>query len=189
MINSNQKRNEPNLSEKEDLTYIESFLSGNDDAFSALYIKYVDELFAYGIGLGFDRDTLKDAIQDVFYKLYFEKKTLKKVVRLKFYLLKSLKNRLFDLYRSTVETTSISLHEASFPVKSTILDHIVGEEERKDIQNHIDQLLSKVTDRQREAIYLRFMQELEYEEIGELLEMTPPAVRKLVSRAIKRMRE
>lgn len=189
MTNSNQKRSESELSTEEDIEYIKSFLGGNDDAFSILYTKYVDELFAYGIGLGFDREALKDAIQDIFYKLYFEKKTLKKVARLKFYLFRSLKNRLFDLHRSTVEQTSISHYETSFPVKSTILDHIIGEEERKDVQNHINELLDKITDRQREAIYLRFMQELEYEEVGELMGMTPPAVRKLVSRAIKRMRE
>ncbi|GAB6120048.1 RNA polymerase sigma factor [Dysgonomonas termitidis] len=189
MVNTNKYENNSKLSDEEDIKYIKSFLSGDDKAFSFMYTKYVDELLAYGISLGFDRETLKDIIQDVFYKLYFDKKILKNVIRLKFYLFKIFKNKLFDLHRSSVKTTAISYFEMSFSIKSTILDFLIGEEERKDIENHIDRLLNKITDRQRDAIYLRFIQEMEYEEIGELLDMTAPAVRKLVSRAIKRMRE
>ena len=50
-------------------------------------------------------------------------------------------------------------------------------------------MLEILTDKQKEAVYLRFIQELEYEEVANLLDMTAPAVRKLISRAIKRMRD
>lgn len=186
--NPTNSNNQFNSTGDEDTVYLNAFLAGDDDAFTYIYNKYADDLFAFGMGFGFDRETLKDVIQDVFYKLYFDKKKLKKVVRLKYYLFAAFKNKLFDLYRSSVETTTIT-EEMPFSVKSTILDHIIGEEEQTAIQEYIDSLLNKVTDRQRTAIYLRFIEEMEYEEVAKLLDMTPPAVRKLVHRAIKRMRE
>jgi len=188
MTDSVNQNHHFNMSGDEDSKYLESFLAGDDEAFSFIYNKYIDDLFAFGMGFGFEHDAVKDSIQDVFFKLYFEKKKLKKVVRLKYYLFTSLRNKLLDLYRSSVETTAIT-DEMPFYIRTTILDHLIGEEDRISVEEQINSLLEKVTDRQRTAIYLRFMKEMEYEEIGEILDMTPPAVRKLVSRAIKRMRE
>ncbi len=168
---------------------LQSFLAGNKDAFSLIYKKYVNELFAYGMGLGVDRETLKDAIQDVFYKFHENKKQLAAVNNLKYYLLRILKNRLLNIYRAEMKISDESPVELSFTIKSTVLDDLIQEEEQLAIQTKVDNLLKVLTDRQREAIYLRFIQEMEYEEIGKLLEMTPQASRKLVSRAIKRMRE
>lgn len=173
----------------EDQALLRIFLAGDSNGFSAIYRKYVNELFAYGMGLGFDKEIVKDAIQDVFYKFYESKKHLKNVNNLKYYLFRMLKNHLLDIYRSKIYVSDIHTSELSFSIKTTVLDEMITEEERLALQTRIDHLLLTLTDRQREAIYLRFIQEMEYEEIGEFLNMTPQASRKLVSRAIKRMRE
>ena len=69
------------------------------------------------------------------------------------------------------------------------LDYIEEEEERKEIAEQIENMLCSLTGRQREAIYLRYMQELEYDEIAVLLNLTTKGTRKLIYRAIERMRE
>ena len=188
-----RKKNKGSIHTDEGNRLLESFLAGNDDAFSSIYKKYVDELFAYGTGLCFERETLKDAIQDIFCKLYFDKKGLRNVKQLKHYLFIMLRNRLIDIHRTSMNLNLTDFHqskyEMTFSIKSTILDDIIGEEERNNIQQRIDTLLNKLTDRQREAVYLRFIHEMKYEEIAVLLNMTLPAVRKLVARAMKSMRD
>lgn len=184
-----RKKQPINTTDSPDIELLNSFLGGNDEAFSVIYRRYVDELFAYGVGLGFDRDTLKDVIQDVFYKLYENRKKLKNIKQLRAYLYSMLRNRLFDIYRASAETNDISRYEMCFFTKSTVLDEMIGEEEKLAVQAHIDTLMRRLTNRQREAVYLRFVEEMEYEEIAGLLQMTAPAVRKLISRSIKRMRE
>lgn len=186
MTREKQQIDQTDLSDTE---LLNSFLNGNDDAFEVIYRRYVNELFAYGIGLGFDRATLEDVLQDVFYKLYDSKKKLKEITQLRPYLYSMLRNRLFDLYRAAIDSNDISRYEMSFFTKTTILDDIIGEEERMALQAHIDSLMLRLTNRQREAVYLRFIKEMEYEEISKLLRMTPTAVRKLISRSIKRMRD
>ena len=42
------------------------FVDGDDAAFTFIYKKYVDLLLHYGRSLGFEKEVLKDAIQDVF---------------------------------------------------------------------------------------------------------------------------
>lgn len=174
---------------KEDHTLLHNFIAGDNNSFSEIYKKYVNELFAYGLGLSFDKEILKDAIQDVFYKFYESKKHLKNVSNLKYYLFRMLKNHLLDIYRSQIYFGDINTLELTFSIKTTVLDEMITEEEKLALQTKIDHLLLTLTDRQREAIYLRFIQEMEYEEIGKLLDMAPQASRKLVSRAIKRMRD
>ncbi|MDR2917998.1 MAG: sigma-70 family RNA polymerase sigma factor [Tannerella sp.] len=173
----------------EEQTLIKTFIAGNNYAFSLIYKRYVNELFAYGLALGFNRETVKDAVQEVFYKLHENKKHLGKLDSLKYYLLKMMKNHLVDIYRSEIETSNIDSYELSFSIKTTVLDELITKEEQTQLQAKIDSLLSLLTNRQREAVYLRFIQEMEYEEIGKLLDLTPHASRKLVSRAVKRMRE
>jgi len=175
------------LTVEQDCILLEAFIAGNRYAYSLIYKKYVNELFAYGMGLNFERETVKDAIQEVFYKLHTHKQQLKSVSNVKYYLLRMLKNHLLNHYRSQVETNEID--EITFSVHTTILDELITEEEQAQLQSQVDKLLQVLTDRQREAVYLRFIQEMEYEEIGALLEITPQASRKLISRAIKRMRE
>lgn len=174
---------------EQDRILLEAFIAGNSHAYSLIYKKYVNELFAYGMALHSERETVKDAIQEVFYKLHIHKQQLKNVGNIKYYLLRMLKNHLLNHYRSQVETNEIDSNENLFSIHTTILDELITEEEQTQLRNRVDKLLQVLTDRQREAVYLRFIREMEYEEIGALLDMTPQASRKLVSRAIKRMRE
>lgn len=177
------------LEVEQDHVLLEAFIAGNSYAYSLIYKKYINELFAYGVALNFEREAVKDAIQEVFYKLHLHKQRLKNVCNLKHYLLRILKNHLLNHYRSQVETNEINSNEITFSIHTTVLDELIDKEEQIQLRNRINKLLQVLTNRQREAIYLRFIQEMEYEEIGILLEMTPQASRKLVSRAIKRMRE
>lgn len=178
------KQNNENDSE-----LLNSFIRGSSSAFALLYNKYVDELFAYGISLGFNRETVKDALHDVFYKFHARKKDFKEVTNLKFYLFRMLKNRLLDLSKSTLKEEPLGFENTSFLVGVSISDNLIEEEERKELEKRVNQLLNVLTQRQKEAIYLRFIQEMEYDEVATLLQMTAPAVRKLISRAVKRMRE
>ena len=71
----------------------------------------------------------------------------------------------------------------------TILDTMISDEERQDVAATIAQLMDMLTDRQREAIYLRYMHGMSYEEIAELMDLQVGSVRKLVYRAITVLRE
>lgn len=177
------------FTDEHDASLLSGLVEGNQTSFSLLYTNYVNDLFAYGIGLGCDRERLKDAIQDVFYKLYENRRKLPQIKHLKYYLLRMLKNQLLDMHRSNQHQVALVSDELTFSIKTTILDDLISEEEQQLLQTKVTHLLDSLTDRQREAVYLRFIQEMEYDEIATLLNMTPQASRKLIFRAIKRMRQ
>jgi RNA polymerase sigma factor (sigma-70 family) len=166
------------------------FREGDEEAFSFFYQFFINDLYAYGMGLGAEREWVKDVIQDVFLKVYFKARNYESLAHFKHFLLKSVKHKLYDLYKSKAFASSIDISgdKPHFTIATTVLDDIIGSEDRAIIQQKIDHLLSKLTARQKEAIYLRFIQELEYAQIAEILDMTTPAVRKLVFRSLKRLK-
>lgn len=165
---------------------------------ATLYNRYVDDLFTYGCYLGFEREMVKDAIHDVFVKLTTDEVLLKNISHIRFYLFKSLKNRLLDIYkRMKREVTQgdatpleeIPLGEMSFQIVVNVEEDYIKEEEQELIKKEIEEMLNSLTARQREIIYLRYVQEYDYNEIAELLHISVHGCRKLVSKAILSLRE
>lgn len=167
------------------------FREGDNYAFSVFYKSYFNDMYSYGKSIGTDTEVLKDTIQDIFYKVYSDRRNFTSQEHLKFYLLKSVRNAMIDRGRTSGRgnTDGNKVPELQFTITTTVLDSLIDEEERGALQQRVDRLLAELTDRQREAIYLRYMEELDYEEVAEILEMTVHGVRKLVSRAIGRLKQ
>ena len=158
---------------------------------ASIYNLYVDDMLTYAIYLGFERNVAMDAIHDVFCKFVERKLKLHHVENQKYYLLRALKNRLFDIYRNQLEEVDIS--EVSdldpiFNVNISIEDVIIDKELKMQIENQIKDMLDTLTDRQREVVYLRYIQEYDYEQISQLMDITVHGCRKLLSKAMQNLR-
>ncbi|MDL2319597.1 sigma-70 family RNA polymerase sigma factor [Alistipes sp. OttesenSCG-928-B03] len=164
------------------------FSRGDEEAFAEVYRSYYNDMFSYGLSLGLNRDLLRDVIHDIFYKIYLDRGKFTSTRHLKFYMLKSVRNAIYDVAKR-VKNSELSDEHMSFSLKVDVLDDIIGEEDREQVRLTVERLLGVLTDRQREAIFLRYMKGLEYDEIGEMLGLSPHAVRKLVSRAMGKLKE
>lgn len=173
---------------QEEKRLLNKLQEGDHIAFADIYNQYVDILFRYGSRLGFEKELLEDAIQDVFYYLYTHRSSLKHVNNLTFYLLRSLKNRLLLINASKWKTVDVDIHTIPSIVEINILDHLIEEEDKVEIKKNIEKYLSELTIRQKEAIFLRYLKELSYEEIAEILDMSVPSVRNLVLRGMNKIR-
>lgn len=168
---------------------LDGLKKGDELAFASLYDRYANLLLSYGTGLGFGREDIEDAIQEIFCNLYLHHLQVGEIRNLKFYLLRALKNKLLNICRVTMDTCPMEVEEMDFQTEVDILDGLIDEEERKFLKQKIESYLNTLTGRQREAIYLRYMEELDYEEIASLMGMTVPSVRNLVFRAVKQLRD
>lgn len=159
---------------------------------ASLYNRYVDDLYTYALYLGFEKGIIMDAIHDVFCKFAADEKLLQDVSNIKFYLFKSLKNRLYDIYKARkeyVELSAIDLQETPFNIQVTIEERLIGQEEQQQIKNQLAEMLESLTERQREIVYLRYVQEYDYAQISELLNISVHGCRKLLSKAMQNLRE
>ncbi|MDR2774828.1 MAG: RNA polymerase sigma factor [Tannerella sp.] len=171
-----------------DLCWQQFLEKGDNNSFSVIYSNYVDELYSYGIHLGFQDETCRDAIQDVFYKLYISRENLHHIKNLSTYIFKSYKNRLIDITRRDARTEGLDPFNEDFPIQVTVLEEIIDIEDSEILKKKAESLLNSLSGQQREAIYMRYMHELSYEEIGTVLGISADSVRKLMYRAIKKLR-
>lgn len=165
-----------------------NFINGNDDCFEVLYKKYADVLFRYGIQFTSNGDIVKDAIHDVFVKLYNDRQHLKAEANIKFYLFTCLKNRLYNLLKRDLFFDKIDLEEAEFldPDAEELVTNALSQ---KEMQRTVRFVLDLLTDRQREIIYYRYIEELSIEEIAALTEMNYQSVQNSIQRSLKKIRD
>lgn len=165
------------------------FIGGDDKAYAELYNLYIDDLFAYGMHFTPDRESVKDCIQEVFISLYNNRSKQKKVENIKCYLFTSLKNELFDLFKKSIEYYQIETIEPVFNVGYSVEDMFVKTETDQYNIAKVKEVLQSLTPRQNEVLYYRYVEEMSYDEIGELMQMNYQSVRNLIHRSIQKARE
>ncbi len=161
---------------------------------ASTYNEYLDSLYAYALHMGFDDQVSMDAIHDVFYKLCTRYSSLDEIDNLKFYLFRSLRNRLIDLKRTNREFPGLPSAEEGmdehlpFQLNVTVEDEFIMHEDSEEIRQKVENVLNRLTHRQREIIYLRYIQECSYEEISEIMQISVAASRNLVSKSVTKLR-
>jgi RNA polymerase sigma factor (sigma-70 family) len=161
---------------------------GDEFSFSIIYNKYVEELYAYGISLGFQKENCKDAIQDVFIKIFLDRNNISKIENKSGYIFRSYKNRLIDLEKKNNNKDNIDSVEDKFTIEVTILDNLIETEIANIVKEKIKKLLESITPNQREVVYLKYVVGLQHSEIAEILGIHEESARKLLYRAMEKLR-
>lgn len=173
-----------------DLTRIwDDFKKGDKEAFSLLYETYFDTLYRYGIKFVMDENIVKDCIQDLFIKIYNNRASLSSTNSPKFYLLLSLKNLIIDYLSKYNRITYLSPQDLPFFITYQYQEEDDSNEIDDEIKNKFDKVISLLSARQKEALYLHFQLELSYEEVSKLLDINYQSLRNLIHRSISKVRE
>ena len=160
-----------------------------DMQFIALYKFYYQDLYAYGVSLGFNTEDVKDAIQEVYLKLYFNERLCIDEKKIKFYLLRSVRNQLIDWERTKKDTSSIEEEERSFKLSVSVEESFIIADVYLLLKKRVNRILDLLTDHQREIVYLHFIEEMPYEEIAVMLDMKIQTVRGQVFKAMEKLRK
>lgn len=166
------------------------FLKGDNQVLSLVYLQYSNVLFDYGCRFTIDKEMVKDCIQEIFCTLIRTRGHLTETDNIRLYLLKSLKRMMIrELKKTGHQTKLFNDQDYSFDLRwAESLDdqlHELDEENRL----LIAEAMQSLTERQKEAIYLRFNRGLEYEEISFILNLNYQSSRALVHRAIEKLRK
>lgn len=162
---------------------------GSGDLLAFMYKMYADNLYAYGLSLHFDISIIEDAIHDVFIDLYTNEKRLGNISNLQQYLKTAFRHRLlFLLQRNRRYDRNLSDLSDSFVEKNS-QELWIEHEEENDKKRLINRLLSNLTQHQREAIHLRFIEGLSYDEISEIMQINYQSVKMLIHRAVSKIRK
>lgn len=166
------------------------FLSGDDDAYCQLYNEYVQILFRYGLRFTPDCELIKDCIHELFTTLYKNRTRLgTPPANVKVYLFVSLKNNLIRALSRQSKYERMDRDMDSFLLEPTVEDQFIDNESERNRQKLIEKILMALPPRQKEIIYYRYLQELDFDEICTLMNLNYQSAQNLLQRAIKKIRE
>ncbi|WP_432328255.1 RNA polymerase sigma factor [Mucilaginibacter sp. P25] len=162
-----------------------SFLQGDQQAYQNIYALYYQNLYSYGLRKTNEPELVRDCIQDLFVNLWTSRNKLNTTDNIKFYLLASLKNLLIRASTNNVRWQSISAESLNqFQLEFNLESDYIRKENMSLQSKMLMDALDQLTPRQKEVLYLRYFEELSFEEIADLLDISVRAVYKLGYRAI-----
>ena len=166
----------------------ENFLCGDDEAYTYIYREYSQALYAYGMHFTSDKGLVEDCIQDVFIKIFQNRRHLQSTDNIKLYLFIALKNKLFNIFRKDIKYSQIDSLEPVFAAEYTIEDEIIENEREQFRHEKMIPMLEVLSPRQKEIIYYRFVEGLSYEEICQIMDMNYQSTQNLIQRSLKKLR-
>jgi RNA polymerase sigma factor (sigma-70 family) len=165
----------------------DNFRNGDKKALAAIYTTTVKALLNYGQKFIPDKDIIADLIQDLFIELWNQRENLSHTSSIRYYLLKSLRYKIIR-YNNQHKHRSVKYgftdeytFELVFSHESKLIEDACQAEENE----KLSMALAQLTKRQKEAIYLRYYNNLSYSEIASLMSVSEQSVYNLVSKAIK----
>lgn len=165
----------------------ELFRKGDKHAYSVLLNKYTRPLFHYAYRFNQDEEFLKDCIQDVFYQLWSRRENISATKSVKWYLFKAVRLRIFKENAKWHKDEELN-EDYDFLVGFNVESELISELEYQDQVVKIKSIINSLPARQREILYLRFYDNLDFDSIAEIMGLTRQSVHNLLQRAYKSFR-
>jgi RNA polymerase sigma factor (sigma-70 family) len=166
-----------------------SFKKGDKKAFQIILDQYYQNLYNYGIRLSHSKDLAYDCLQDLFVELWNRKEFLETPKSIKAYLFISYKRRILKELAFNNKRSNILKEDTEIEVQFNIETYLINNEIEHETLLRLKHELRNLSKRQREVLYLRFYEELEYEEISKIMEISHHSTINLVYEALKMMRK
>lgn len=127
----------------------------------------------------------EDATQEVIAKLWSRRDAFAQWQNVEAMALKMTRNYCLDQLKAR-RSGNLRIEEQPYTDRSAGADRIA---EASDVLRWVERIINQLPEQQRAIIQLRDVEELDFDEIAEALNMTPVAVRVALSRARKYIRE
>lgn len=152
------------------------------------YKEYYNLLYNYGLKLTNDPAQVQDFIQEIFIKLC-KRKDIEDILDLKVYLLRAMRNTIYDYYAAQKDMVSIDDMEFLIPEDDEVFRNFFSknDEELQKYQTLL-QTINTLPNQQKQILYLFYIKGLSHKEISEILDINPQSSMNSLSKSIHKLR-
>lgn len=158
---------------------------GDKDVFTYIYRKYATELYRYGIKIGNDPVLVEDVLQEVFCRIWDLKKDISINQSIKFYLFSTFRRELVKQLSKQSNTESLNNQNATPQLEFSLQELLIENQITLESHQKMVKAMDALSKRQKEAIYLKYIEGLSYEEISKLMNIQVPSLYNLIFKALK----
>lgn len=157
--------------------------SGDRKALDDIYVNHIESLIRYGNQFTIDSALVDDCIQDLFLDIWIKRNTLGDVTSIRFYLLKSLKRRIFRADKS-----SDSFVDA-YDLLANVNLNVNTEDHQSETIIKLKSSLNQLSSTQREIVFLKYYNDLSMDEIAEILQLSKKQLYNALAKAMSKLRD
>ncbi len=159
---------------------------GDQRAFSFIYNSYATDLFKYGLKLVAEKAIVEDVIHDLFVKFWSCRDGICINSSIKYYLFSSFRRQMIRELKFE-ELRGDGIHEDQLEEiwEQSFQEILIENQITLESHAKLKCALEALSNRQKEAIYLRFVEELSYDEISEIMGIQVPSLYNLIFKSLK----
>lgn len=168
----------------------EQFRVGDKQAFSTLYQYFVQPLYTYSMGVTADKELIKDCLHDLFVELWRNHANIGPTTSVKYYLMASIKRKLIRHMETQMRN---HVHHTNYMTDYVATDYsqeaiLIKYEDEIRSNKQLRNCLNLLSKRQREAISLRFFDNMDTDQISNSMKINPQSVYNLIFGALRIMK-
>ncbi len=157
----------------------------NQNEFLQVIAPFKDKVFRLAKRLLVSTEEAEDATQEVLVKLWNKNESLNGYSSVEAFAMSITKNYCLDQLKSK-RTTNLQIVHSNYTDRQPSLQQQV---EDTDSLNWVEKIINELPEQQRLIIQMRDIEQYEFSEIAQILEMNETAIRVALSRARKTIRE
>lgn len=166
-----------------------SYREGDKQALGVLVERYYRGLRRYGLKFMVDEATVEDCIQDLFLQLWQNRLQINDTCSVKHYLFKSLRSHIIQFIRADKHFSNEAIDwDNSLPEQIDAESLLIREEEMSFQLTELKRQLDTLPAREREALYLKYYENLSVAEIAETMNVNRQSVSNFLQKAIAKLR-
>jgi len=171
------------------LIWWNAFKQGDWSAYTSLYEAFYTPLNNYGAKFTADADLVQDAIHDLFVQLWTSRQNLGMPASVKNYLYKSLRTLLFRRIQSQAKVVNLDGAASSNGFHVTFKQEQTHRVEEQELRMQVAAMVSQLSDRQQEIVFLRFYEGASYDEIADIMGISTNSAYKLLYKALDSLQQ
>jgi RNA polymerase sigma factor (sigma-70 family) len=175
----------------EDRQHWQAFKNGDRAVFSLIYTTHVRDLYRYGTRITTDEELVRDCIQDLYIELWRNRQSLGETDSIRYYLRKGLRRKIIrHITRSQKSAVRESLFdEHDMDVVVSYEHALIQNQHQQEQKEKLKAAMAQLTRRQKQALALKFFDELSYMEISAIMSVSHQSVYNLVHQALEALKK
>lgn len=167
-----------------------AFREGDRSAFKRIYELYARDLVSYGYKITANVQLIEDCIHDLFIELWQSRGNLSETDSIKFYLFRSLRNKITRVQQRDVFYQATDVGEIDTTEEDDFIENqLIKNEGHEEMLRQLREGYRMLSPRQQQAIDLRYTHHFSNEEVAHIMGVNYQSACRFIYTALKTLRE
>ncbi|MEM6799920.1 MAG: sigma-70 family RNA polymerase sigma factor [Bacteroidota bacterium] len=161
---------------------------GDKQALRKIYDLQLEYLLQYALRLTRNEELIQDCIHDLFIEIWNRRDSLSETTAIRPYLIVALRRKLIRHLQKGQKSEELD-RQGEIGWEEGVEDLLIQGEQTALQSQKLKSAMEQLSSRQKEAIFLKYYEEMDYKEVAEAMDINYQSVRNLIFNGIKKLRD